>query len=128
MVSLKGLIYSYDATFEAIYQPPIDLYETEEDIVIEMDIPGISKDDILIKVFDDLVVIEGIKRQTVKEERIRYICMERNFESFRRIMRLPVTVNSMAGKAVYSEGVLRLTLPKVRGRVFKIKIEPSGGE
>lgn len=123
MAPLKGLIYSYDVIFEAVYQPPIDLYETDEHVVIEMDIPGIDKDDVLIKVLEDLVIIEGVKKEREKKGKIRYICMERNFESFRRIIRLPVTVNSMAGKAMYSEGVLRLALPKVRGKVFKIKID-----
>lgn len=123
MAPLKNLIYSYDIMLEPECQPPLDLYETEEDVVIEMDIPGINRDDVLIKVFEDLVIIEGIKKEKVREENIRYICMERNFESFRRIIKLPVSVNSMAGRAVYTEGVLRLTLPKVKGKVFKIKIE-----
>lgn len=122
---LKGLFYS-DLRFEVMDQPFLDLYETDENLVIEIDLPGINPEDILIKVFEDIVIVEGIKRETEKERRLRYICMERNFESFRRIIRLPVAVNSMAGKAIYSEGVLKLTLPKIREKVFKIKIEIGG--
>jgi HSP20 family protein len=123
MPFLRSLIYSYDVLLEAVNQPLLDLYETDDNIVIEMDLPGINPEDVLIKVFDEVVVIEGIKRATEEERRVRYICMERNFESFRRILRLPVSVDSMAGRAVYSDGVIKLTLPKVREKVYKIKIE-----
>lgn len=120
---LKSLVYTYDLRFEAVNEPLLDLYETDENLVIEIDLPGINPEDILIKVFEDIAIIEGIKREMEKEKRLRYICMERNFDSFRRIIRLPVAVNSMAGKAIYSEGVLKLTLPKIKKKVFKIKIE-----
>lgn len=118
---LKSLFYTFDIRFEAVDQPLFDLYETDDALVIEVDLPGINPEDILIKVFDDIAIIEGIKRRET-ERKVRYICMERSFESFRRIIRLPVTVNSMAGKALYLEGVLRLTLPKIRERVFKINL------
>lgn len=126
MVLLKNLIYTYDAVLETVYQPLLDLYETKEEIVVEIDLPGIGTDDVLVKVFEDLLIIEGIKREVEEERKIRYICMERNFESFRRMIRLPVAVNSTAGKAVYSEGVLKLTFPKIKEKVFKIKIETGG--
>lgn len=120
---LKSLVYTYDLRFEAVDEPHLDLYETDENLVIEIDLPGVNPEEILIKVFEDIAIIEGIKKEIDKERRLRYICMERNFDSFRRIIRLPVAVNSMAGKALYSEGVLKLTLPKIKKKVFKIKIE-----
>lgn len=123
MPFLRSLIYSYDVILEAVNEPLLDLYETDDNIVIEIDLPGINPEDVLIKVFDDIVIIEGIKKATDDERRVRYICMERNFESFRRILRLPVSVDSIAGKAVYSDGVIKLTLPKVREKVYKIKID-----
>lgn len=122
---IKGLIYTYDIRVEVV-EPLLDLYETDENLVIEIDLPGINPEDILIKIFEDIVIIEGIKREIEREKRLRYLCMERNFDSFRRIIRLPVMVNSTAGRALYSEGVLRLTLPKIKEKVFKIKIEKGG--
>lgn len=105
------------------FQPLLDLYETEEHIVLEMDVPGINPEDVLIKVLDDIVVIEGIRRKEYEGGRLKFICMERNLESFRRIVGIPAPVESGNGKASYNEGVLRITLPKVRDKVFKIKIE-----
>lgn len=105
------------------YQPLADLYETEESLVIEMDIPGVRPEDIIIKACDDIVIIEGMKREDRAEGRLKYICMERNFESFRRIIKMPVSVNYTAGKASYKEGVVTITLPKIKDKVFRIKIE-----
>ncbi len=119
-MSFKSVVY-FQA--ETGYQPFIDLYETDEDLVIEIELPGIKSEDVLIKVYGDIVIIEGVKREKRVEEKVNYICMERKFASFRRILKIPTPVNTMAGKASYHEGVVTLKFPKLRDRVFKIKIE-----
>ena len=103
--------------------PPVDVYETGDSLVLEMDLPGMDPGDVLIKVHEDVIIIEGVKRQKSEEKGFRYICMERNFDSFRRMIAIPVPINSTEGKAVYAGGVLTLTFPKARERVIKIKIE-----
>lgn len=105
------------------FQPLVDLYETEDSLVVEIDIPGVNSEDVLIKTCDDVLVVEGVRRESFGEKRLKYICMERSLESFRRIIRLPVPVNCMSGRASYNEGVLTITFPKIRDKVFKIKIE-----
>lgn len=103
--------------------PLVDLYETEDHLVLEMDLPGIDPDDVLLKIYEDVIIIEGIKRERLKGKKYRYICMERSFENFRRTIRIPVSVDPAAGKAVYSNGVITLTLPKAKEKVVEIKIE-----
>jgi HSP20 family protein len=103
--------------------PLVDLYETDDTLVLEMDLPGINPADVLIKVCEDVIIIEGIKRESQKEKKYKYLCMERSFESFRRMIRIPVPVSPAAGRAKYTNGVITLTLPKMKERVIKIKIE-----
>ncbi len=103
--------------------PLMDVYETSEDIVLEMDLPGIDPKDVLIKVYEDVIIVEGVKREGHREKKLRYICMERNFESFRRIIKVPVPVDAAAGKAWYDHGVITVTFPKLKERVIKISIE-----
>lgn len=105
------------------FQALLDLYETEDELVVEMDVPGISQKDIVINVFDDMLVVEGARRKEYEGKRLKYICLERNFESFRRVVRIPVHVDCMNAKASYNEGVLKITFPKLGGKVIKIKIE-----
>jgi HSP20 family protein len=119
-VTLRNVLFLHRESAGSL--PLMDLYETDDDLVLEIDLPGINRDDILIKVCEDVMIIEGIKREIQEEKKFRYICMERSFESFRRMIRIPVPVNPAAGRAEYSGGVITVTLPKIKERVIKIKI------
>lgn len=103
--------------------PLLDLYETDGSLVLEMDIPGIDPSDVLIKVYEDIIIVEGIRRETREERGFRYLCMERSFDSFRRIVNIPIPINTVEGKASYNDGVLTVIFPKMREKVIKIKIE-----
>ena len=90
--------------------------------------PGIDKKDVNIKLYGDTAVIEGVKRDRIEEERFNFICMERSFENFRRIIRLPLPINPFTAKARYENGVLTVMLPKIEEkRKREIKIEIEGG-
>lgn len=104
------------------FQPLVDMYETREDLVIEVDLPGVLPEDMLVKVCDDAIIIEGVKRETPRPG-TRYLCMERKFRSFRRVLNVPVPVDAKAGKAAYREGVLTIRIPKTRETVIRIKVE-----
>ncbi len=116
-------ILSYPFMMGDTGTPLIDLYETTDEIVIEVDLPGVEPDDISIKVANEFLMLEGIKREKAEEKRLNYICMERSFESFRRIIRFPHPVNLSEGKASYIDGVLRINFPKAIHRIIKIDIE-----
>lgn len=103
--------------------PPVDVYETDDSLVLELDLPGVDPGDVLIKVYEDVLIVEGVKRERRKEKRFKYLCMERSFESFRRMIKIPVPVDAAAGRASYDNGVVTLRFPKIRDRVIKIKIE-----
>lgn len=105
------------------FLPALDLYETDESLVLEVDLPGIDPGDVLIRVYEDIIMIEGVKRKKKEEKRFKYICMERSFESFRRMITIPVPVNPYEGKASYNDGVITLTFPKLKEKVVKIRIE-----
>lgn len=103
--------------------PLLDMYETDDSLVLEMDVPGIDPEEILIKVYDDIIMVEGIKRERREEKRFKYLCMERSFESFRRMIRIPIPVDLTGAKASYSDGVIRVIFPRKRNKVVKIRIE-----
>ncbi|KJU83316.1 small heat shock protein molecular chaperone [Candidatus Magnetobacterium bavaricum] len=109
--------------------PPVDIYETAELLVFEIDLPGIEPNEAEIKVINDTVVIEGIKRERSGGGGIggglgcRFLCMERFLEGFRRVVKIPVAVDTSAGKAVYSGGVVKLTFPKSENKEILIRIE-----
>ncbi|MGE5894297.1 MAG: Hsp20/alpha crystallin family protein [bacterium] len=108
-------------------EPPVDLYETDDALVCEIDLPGINPEDVEIQVFDDLLIIEGIRSDHEKTRQYRYVCMERSMDSFRRIVRIPTAVNPLEGTASYRLGVVKVVLPKVKERTVRIKIEKQEG-
>lgn len=99
-------------SFDIYERPRVDVLEDEKEVKVIAEIPGISKDDIDITVFDDSVRIIGeIKRSSeLKEENIRR--SERFYGKFTRTVPLPSEVKSDEAKAEYKDGVLTITIPK----------------
>lgn len=103
--------------------PLIDSYELGDDLVFEIDLPGIALDDLSIRVYDDLLIIEGARADVHAGAGVTYLCMERHVKTFRRIVKIPVPVNAAAGRASYVNGVVTVTFPKLKSNVITITIE-----
>ncbi len=97
----------------AVWTPPVDIYETKDDIMVKVEVPGVSKDLISVEVKNEVLVISGKRpfEKDVLEE--NYHRIERAYGKFRRsfILGMPVQVDQI--KAAYRDGVLEITLPKV---------------
>lgn len=108
---------------EASMWPPVDIYETEDRVVFEMDVPGTDPEDISVKIFRELIVIEG-KRREINEEAgaLNYFCIERISKGFRRVLTIPVSADIMTGKATYNKGVLKIVFEKISHRVHQIPV------
>ncbi len=114
---------------EFVHEPVADLYETATGVVIEVELPGVEPEDIVIRLMDDMVVVEGVRAEaSAPEGRGRkYLCMERNVQSFRRMLSLPSQVDGGAARAKFENGVLTLRFPKhMASKGIKIKIEHGG--
>jgi HSP20 family protein len=106
--------------------PLLDLYETADNIMVEVDLPGIDVEDVEVFFLNGMLTIEGIKKERVDSAgRINYLCMERTFDSFRRTLKIVVPINPKAASAKYERGVLTVIFPKVkekRGQAIKIQV------
>ncbi len=92
----------------------LDVYETDNNLVVEASLPGISPDDVDISIVGDTLTIKGeVKHEAEKEEKGRYHYRERRYGAFQRSVTLPTNVDTDAAEAVFENGVLKLTLPKV---------------
>jgi HSP20 family protein len=92
----------------------LDLYETDDNLVVETSLPGINPDDVDISIVGNTLTIKGeTKHEAEKGEKGRYHYRERRYGAFQRSIILPTGVNTDAAEAVFKDGVLKLTLPKV---------------
>ena len=108
------------------FGPSVDLKETEGEIIIKADIPGVSQDDLDITVDGNMVTLKGEIKQDQNYEEKGYHLSERRYGSFYRTISLPVEVKPKEATARYQNGVLELRVPKVetvRKQGFKPKIE-----
>ena len=94
------------------WNPTVDIYDSDEHIVIKAELPGIDKKDIVIDVKDGLLVLKGERSfdNEVKEE--KYYCRERTFGKFERVFRLPADVDPEKISANYKDGILKIDIPK----------------
>jgi len=104
----------------------IDLYETSEELVFEVDLPGIDPSHISVRAYEDLLIIEGVRNDLNKTTALKYLCLERGARLFRRVLKIPVPVNTMSGNAVYANGVMTIKFPKFKDRMIKIAVERRG--
>lgn len=92
---------------------PVDMYETENALVVKATVPGLKPEEIEVTVTGDLLTIKGEFKSEEKTEKRNYLRQERRYGSFCRQVGLPAGVDSNKAKAVFENGVLTLELPKV---------------
>ena len=92
--------------------PSMDVMETDKEIEITAELPGLEEKDVQINVSDNLLTIRGEKKAEKEEKNKNYRHIERSYGSFERTLELPEGVNADAIKANISKGVLKVTVPK----------------
>jgi HSP20 family protein len=110
------------------WAPAVDIYETENELVLKADLPDVNERDLDIQIENNMLTIRGERKfdHEVKED--NYLRIERTYGAFSRSFSLPNTVNSEAIKAEYKNGVLRVELPKrAEARPRQVKVNVGNG-
>lgn len=91
----------------------LDLYQTDDDVVVKANVPGMKPEDIEISVSGDTLTIQGELSEELESDEAQYLLRERRYASFARSVTLPSSVETDKASAEFKNGVLVLTLPKV---------------
>ena len=91
----------------------LDMYETEDNVVVELSVPGVEPEDIQVRVVGNRLTIEGELKAEHKTEDKDYVLQERRYGRFYRAVALPEHVKAGDAQAEFENGVLKLTVPKV---------------
>lgn len=106
--------------------PSMDVTETDKEIEITAELPGLEEKDVQINVADNLLTIRGEKTAEKKEKDKNYRLVERSYGSFERTLELPDGINADAIKASITKGVLTVTVPKpAPAQVKKIEVKAA---
>jgi HSP20 family protein len=95
------------------FDPRVDLRESEEGYLMSADLPGMTKEDVHIDVTPSTITHHGEKRKEREEKREAYHLVERRYGAFSRTLRLPMEVDTEKASAMFKDGVLTVSLPKV---------------
>jgi HSP20 family protein len=93
--------------------PDADVFETEKDLVIKMDLAGVDRDDVKVMMDEDAVIITGKRVEQYHEETEYYHQLEVEYGFFRRVISLPRPVDGNKSRALYRDGFLFVILPKI---------------
>jgi HSP20 family protein len=94
------------------WYPEVDILETDKELVLRADLPGLAKDDVQLEVREGVLVMKGEKLEKKDETNAQYRIVERSYGSFERFFTLPSTVEPEQIKAEFTNGVLEVRLPK----------------
>jgi len=98
---------------------PVDVYETDDQLVVKATVPGVKPEEIEVTVTGDLLTIKGEFKQEENVEEPTYLRQERRFGSFCRQVGLPAGVKPDEAKATFENGVLTLEMPKAEAAQAK---------
>lgn len=94
------------------WTPAADLYETGDEFVLEMNLPGLTHDDIELTVERGVLTVTGQRARNEETDEATYHLRERSIERFSRSFSLPRSIDAEHVKAKFSNGVLKVELPK----------------
>jgi len=113
----------------ATWAPPVDIYETENELVVKADLPDLQDKDIDVRVENNTLTIRGERKFEKDVNEDNYLRVERTYGPFMRSFSLPNTVSSESIRAEYCNGVLTLHMAKrEESKPKQIKISVSGND
>jgi HSP20 family protein len=99
--------------------PCVDIFERGNEIIVEVELPGVAQKDISILLYSNHIEIKGIKRENIQSQKIKYMRLERESGTFRRFVFLPTAVIPEKARALLENGVLTIILKQFRRKKEK---------
>ncbi len=114
------------AGMEEELMPEVDIFESNGDLVLKAELPGMKKEDIEVTLTDGMITISGEKKKEDEIKKKDYYKLERSYGSFCRSFSLPTEVRGDQTKSTFKDGVLEVRMPKseeAKSKEVKVKIE-----
>jgi HSP20 family protein len=108
------------------WAPAVDIFETEQNLVVKADLPDLKPEELDIRVENNILTIRGERKFEKKVDETNYLRVERSYGSFSRSFSLSNTVNTESIQADYKNGVLTLSIPKreeAKPKQIKVHVE-----
>ena len=107
------------------WTPPCDIFETDKELVIKFELPEVKKEDVEVKIEQNVLTLHGERKFEEKTDRENYHRVERRYGEFTRSFSVPLYVEAAKINAEFKDGVLTVTLPKseeARPKQINVKV------
>jgi HSP20 family protein len=115
-----------DDILQGQWLPAVDIRETENEILVEAELPGVDRKDVKVSVENGVLTLSGERQFSSETKQENYHRIERSYGSFMRSFTLPSTVNVDKVEATHKNGVLTVRLPKreeAKPRTVNVKVD-----
>jgi HSP20 family protein len=112
-----------EGTTEQEVSPLVDVYESADSFVVEVELPGCHPDDVSVSICCSTLVVEGVPRDQ-SASGVNYICLERTSGRFSRAIEIPPGADLKRGRACYRRGLLTVAFPWCKGSKSHIREIP----
>jgi HSP20 family protein len=108
---------------DGVWTPSVDVYENEREVVVEVELPGVLKEDVVIVLGGGRLELKGLKKDLPSPgSRARYHRLEREYGTFRRVVYIPASVLAERASATLENGILTVVLRKPPRRTRKVEV------
>jgi HSP20 family protein len=97
---------------EKMWKPPVDIYETAEEVIVLVEVAGMNKKDIAVTLDNNILKISGVRPDYSPAAKNRIHQMEIDYGKFERMMKITIPIDTENTSAHYKEGFLKITIPK----------------
>jgi HSP20 family protein len=124
----RGINDSYVSRTEdsfGAWAPAVDIFERQDHLIIRAEIPGVQKENMDVRIENGVLTLHGERREEKDVKDVSAHLQERVYGSFTRSFSLPTTVDATKVSAVYKDGVLEVTVPKIetaKPKTIEIKV------
>jgi HSP20 family protein len=132
---VNGLFQDYgrgsqdELTTTGSFVPAVDVYEDEHNIILKLEVPGVSQEDVDVRLENNTLTVRGERKFEKEEKEENFHRIERRYGSFARSFALPNTIDTENVHASYENGVLKIELSKrAEAKPKQIKVNISGGK
>ena len=104
---------------ELVREPLADITETKNEVIAKIELPGVEKKDINLKITENMLAVKAEKKTEKEEKQKKFYRCERSYQSFQRAFSLPARVNPAKAMSELKNGILKVIIPKAKPAIEK---------
>ncbi len=122
LASEMSVNFPFGSNCAALWRPPTDVYETDSELVVCIEAPGLRVGDIAIELHPDTLVVRGVRREPRHDEKCVYHQLEIRYGLFECILHVPRCIAPEGAEATYRDGFLVIHIPKRGERIEQTEV------